>query len=201
MNQITSTGECIRSAFKTICLFLFTLLVMSCVILGCGREAISPVSPDEPIPVPGPVPPGPTPPVPPLPPAPGQEKVIVAVFGAPWCSACKSGIPEVQRQLKKLPASKLAQIDFRLYVPTGANSGSRPTQAVADQYKQILHLDLATAYVDPYRWTNYQDWVGSYLAIPAAAILDEKLNVLRRYPPGVGFSPPDIAHFAASQVK
>lgn len=162
------------------------LLIVLFVVVGCGRET-APVALNVPSPVP-------------VKPSPERGKVIVAVFGAPWCPACKSAIPEVQRQLKKLPDTKLAQIEFRLYVPTGANSANRPTQDVADQYKQTLGLDLATAHVDPWKWTLYQKWIGGSASIPAAAVLDDKENVLTRFRAGSQFDAQDIARFAASRV-
>lgn len=163
------------------------LVVFALIAFGCGRYE---PAPDPYVPVP--TPPGPCP-------APTQ-KVIVAVFGAPWCSACKTQIPKLDGALKKLPADVLARVEFRFYVTTGSNSAVAPTQAEATAYRNSLHLS-AQAMIDPWRWTNFKKWVGGALAIPGAAVLSGDEKLIRSFRGGVSFDISDIVETARKSLK
>lgn len=168
-------------------LFLGALILA---VVSCGVEKKQAVVPSpSPVPVPTPVP---------VPvPIPGAKKII-AVFGAPWCGACKTLLPELERELQGLPKTKRDEIDFRLYITTGATSSAKPTQDVAERYRDALGLS-ATAYIDPWYWTNYKAWVSKSLAIPAGVLQDEAGKVLRVYNAGNSFSPAKIVEDATNQ--
>lgn len=177
---------------------LFVAITFISVILGCGKQApapsnnlqspphispspVPPVSPQEPKPVP--------------PPLLLENKVIVAMFGAPWCGVCKSEFPNLQRVMQSLTPEQRARLDVRLYVPTGMDSQQPPTPEVAEWYRRSLGLSYATAYVDPWRWQLFRKWVSSKLAIPGGAVLSADEVVLKKYPPG-SFSVEKAVHEA-----
>lgn len=150
-------------------------------LLGCG----SAVPPSEPA-TPPVVMPTPVPTPDPLP-APDPKKVIMAVWGTPWCSACKSVLPQVEKAFAKLDAATQAKIEFRLYVPTGVRATDRPTDEVALAYRSSLHLDHSVAYIDPWNFTLYKHYKlagNSSPAIPAGAITKMDGTLIRRFPPG-----------------
>ncbi len=128
------------------------------------------------------------------------EKVIVAVFGAPWCSACKTQIPRLEAAILKLDKSIQERIDLRFYVTTGLNSNTAPNQDVADRYRNSLHL-TALAYPDPWKWQNFRKWVGGEFVIPGAAVLDPKEKVLKSFRGGATFEVSDISYAAKTAVQ
>lgn len=154
-------------------------------ILGCGLE-------------PGQRPDEVHPPIDPIKPEEGIEVVLV-VYGANWCSICKSELPEIQRELDKLPESVREKIAFKLYVPTGNTSATLPTQESADRYRDFLHLD-AEAVIDP-RWQHFKNMIGGSLALPAGAILDSEGKVKKAFKPGMAFIPSEIVQFAVALLS
>lgn len=156
-------------------LVLFAVLLLA----GCGKELVP-----GPAPIPGPGP---------IPEPEARERVVVAVFGAPWCSVCKVRLPEINRALVLLRAA--CDVELRLYLPTGERSHLPPTQSLAERYRDYLGLD-ASAHIDP-NWQFYRQWVSVALALPGAAVLDSKMNLLKSYPPMASFNARDIAAFAA----
>lgn len=124
-----------------------------------------------------------------------SKKVIVAVFGAPWCSACKNQIPELDKALLKLGAIN-EKIEFRFYVTTGTNSAVAPTQDIADRYRDSLHIS-ASSNIDPWKWKYFRAWVGGELLLPGAAILSHDQKVIKQF--RGGFNPSEVA-FAAKTI-
>jgi len=156
------------------------------VMVGCGQENLPSQRPEI-IPVA---------PVQPKPPAPGK-KVILAVFGAEWCTFCKRDLPAVQAEFDKLPADQKAQIEFRFYDVGSANR--KPTVETAERYRDSLHL-TALAFPDPWQWQLFRKWVGKNMAIPGGAVLDKDEKVLQSFVPGMSFIPKEIVRFAASKL-
>lgn len=169
-------------------------LIVAMLALSCGQTA-QPIVSTPPDVMPAPVPAPENPPTP----EPEKKKVILAVWGAPWCSVCKHVLPDVERELDALDKQTRDAIDFRLYVPTGNASNSQPTDAVALQYKAQLGLS-AVAYVDPWRWKLFKHWIGTSNAIPAGALIDVDGKLIRRFAPG-SLDPVDIVFYASEQVK
>lgn len=173
--------------------FVCAVLLIS--VLGCGTQSI-PVSPNVPPAVmPTPVPsPEPTPA-----PDPDDHKVILALWGAPWCSACHALLPKVEKELSKLDDGVRDLIDFRLYVATGQTATARPNDDVARAYVKELGLS-ATAYVDPWRFTLYSKYIGGSVAIPAGAVIEMDGTLIKKFAPN-RLNAKEIVQYAAEQVK
>jgi thiol-disulfide isomerase/thioredoxin len=132
---------------------------------------------------------------------PSTKSVTLALFGAPWCSECKTEMPAIQAQMNKLKNSQRAFIDVVLYVTTSGNPAVPPTQEVADQYKEIVHLH-GKAYPDEWRWKNFRNWVGGGFVLPGAAVLDAQGNVLKAFRAGPSsFVPSEIVAFAVKSTE
>jgi thiol-disulfide isomerase/thioredoxin len=148
-------------------------LIFTFALLSCGRHSVDP-EPFKPPVVTGP-----------------QTRVVVAIFGATWCSACKSEIPNLDARLKRLP--EFGQIDFRVYV-TDAQ-----TQVDCDKYTtRALHID-AKCYPDP-QGKTFRSWVGGSV-IPAVAVLTEDLKIIKAFRGGTGWDSTDIAASAVNALK
>lgn len=169
---------------KAVVTFLAILM-----LAGCGAESVGPQDPINPNPVIDPVKPDPQKPV---------VKSVIALFGAPPCSVCKSAFPDVQARLKNLPKDLRQTIDFRVYVTTGAGWSDPVNQQIADGYRDMLKLD-ATAYPDQ-GWKLFAEMVGGQRVIPAGAVLSAKTGkVLKRFRAGsTTFIPSEIVSFALS---
>lgn len=111
--------------------------------------------------------------------APDPQGVILAVWGAPWCSVCKRVLPDIQKELDRVGSEK---ITFRLYVPTGNSSGSRPNQSTTDSYRDYLKLKAEAVNDD--RWSVFKQTIGSGLALPAGAVFTQEMQVIEVFPPG-----------------
>jgi thiol-disulfide isomerase/thioredoxin len=168
---------------------LFAIALM--MAIGCGRTGTSSLPDIVPVPAPAPAP-DPEP-------SPLKKKVIVAVFGAPWCHFCHETLPRVQAQIEKLKVTEREAIDFRLYVISGATADRLADDKTTLAYQQSIGLNLAVAYSDV-RGAMFRKYVGGG-GIPAGAVIsiDEK-TVLRRYPGG-NLDPIDIASFAAREAS
>lgn len=173
------------SFFKSI------VVVFGLLLLGCGEPRLG--GGDALVPDPDPI-------IDLIPePDPEVSRVVVAVFGAPWCSACKKGLPAVQKELEKLPARTLRQIEFRAYITTGANSAAPPSDAQTKAYVGALGL-WAQPVSDPWRWTTFRQWVGPALSIPAASVVLPSGRVVRSFPAGAQFDPVSIVQTAVSLI-
>src|SRR3954470_24019700 len=51
----------------------------------------------------------------------GTRPVTLALWGAAWCSECKSDFPAIQAKLNELSEAQRKLISVDLYVPTAAN--------------------------------------------------------------------------------
>lgn len=167
------------------------ILLACLVVVACGRAGSADSVPPTVAPAPIPAPVKPDEPKP-------QKKVVLALWGAPWCHACHSLLPQVQEQLSKLSATTRAAIDFRLYVPTGLRPDSKPEDKVSIAYRDSLKLD-AVAYSDP-RWAWFRKCVGNEMAIPGGALLAaDGVTVLRRFYPGQ-LVPSEAVWYAAQEA-
>lgn len=126
-----------------------------------------------------------------------SNTVTVALFGAPWCSNCKTSFPQIQQEINALTPDKQSRVTLFLYVPTGRQAtDDKPTDAGAEEYRQALGLN-GKSKADP-KWKVFRRLVGDEQALPAAAILNEQGEVIKKYRGGDGFVSKDIVSFAAS---
>lgn len=166
--------------------------VLCAVVLatGCGREKVlnrtDPVDPAKPS---TPVPTGP-------------QNVSLVVFGAGYCEVCKSKFPEVDSLLKQFSADARGRVAVKLYVTSGAPASVKPTQELADSYKEHYLPGANSAQPDKWRWTLFKQLIPGKLDVPAAAVLDEKGNVLKTYVAGdTTFVPAEIVAFVGGKAK
>lgn len=132
---------------------------------------------------------------------PTGQNVTLLLFGAPWCTSCKSKLPELQRLLHAQPPSIQSKLAVVFYVTSAASPGEPPTQGVADTYAEYLHL-TATALPDPWRWQNFKKFIPGPMTVPAAAVLDAQGKRLRYYTASdTSFVPVEINRFVASQIS
>lgn len=158
-------------------------LALLLLLIGCGKEALPPVTPvpPDPIPVPQPSP---------------EKKVVLSVFGAPWCTPCKSALPKIQKELDALPVSERNAIEFRVYIETGPSNTTPPTQQDAERYKASLGLHSAIAIADPWKMQVFRKY-HSNLSIPAGVVTKLDGTALRAFPAPVDIQ--GIVDFAAVQ--
>ncbi len=132
---------------------------------------------------------------------PRGNQVTLALFGAPWCSECKTEMPAIQAELDKLSRTQASFVDVVLYVTTSGNPSVPPTQEVADQYRSVLHIK-AKALPDEWRWKNFRRMVGGSFVLPGAALLDSSGNVVRAFRAGpTDFVPSEIVSSAIKLTK
>ncbi len=132
---------------------------------------------------------------------PTKKTVTLALFGAPWCSECKTEMPAIQAEIDRLKASQRAFIDTVLYVTTSGNPSVPPTQEGAEQYREIVHIK-GRALADEWRWKNFRQWVGGGFVLPGAAILDAQGNVIKAYRAGpTTFIPSEIVAHAVRSIE
>lgn len=163
-------------------------------LTSCGRQNASTRSPLTD--------PGPVPTLPPTPPGPTGPKLQIYFFGNETCDDCKKVIPETQSIADALPPEQRARLVMTLLVScAGSPCNVKPTQEIADRYRDQLHLNFKAA-ADPWRWTWFRKFIPGKLQVPAAAVLDEKGEILRAFPAGsTSFVPSEIVQFAVSQLK
>jgi len=135
------------------------------------------------------------------PPGPKDSKhVSLIIFGAPWCSHCKTDFPEINTLLKNELTGRKRSVNGVMYVPTGNSAGEKPTQEAANQYRDFLKLDFE-ARIDEWPWKNFKKYIQNKPDLPAGIVFDEQGNVLKIFPPGkTTFVPQKIADFVKSQL-
>lgn len=117
------------------------------------------------------------------------------LFGADWCTNCKSQFPEIQRLINALPAEKKAGFKLVLYAVESADSVAATEESAAN-YRDLLKLN-ATAIPDPWRWKTFRKWVGG-TQLPGAAVTDVNGKVLRSFRAGATtFVPAEIVNYTA----
>lgn len=131
--------------------------------------------------------------------SPGSGSATLVVFGAGYCESCKHRFPELKRHLDAVPGKE--RLTVRIYLTAGSPPSVRPTQAMADDYRDHYFLGAQSA-PDPWRWQNFQRLLpGQRLEVPAAVVLSPSGAVLRTYTAGdTVFVPSDIAHFIRQQL-
>lgn len=146
---------------------------------------------------------------PPAPPTPTPTNFVsgkrtgLYVFGAGFCSKCKTQFPDLNRRLGELTSHERGLLNLKLYYVAGDPSNVRPTQDLADGYREN-YLPLAVALPDlPWRWFNFKALLPDVkLDVPAAVVLDENDQVIKRYPAGdTTFVPAEIASFVEARLK
>jgi thiol-disulfide isomerase/thioredoxin len=110
-------------------------------------------------------------------PLPKPDQYEVKIFSAPWCYPCKEQVPQVDA------AAKAKGVPLTVYIVSGYQPGTLPTQADADRYRQDLHLH-ALVETDP-KFLLYNRYVrqGNY-SVPMAAAVDSNGQVVRVFGPG-----------------
>lgn len=148
---------------------IFTnVLMVSFLLVGCGRQVTSGGG--------APSTPPPTDPV--------KAKFTLVLFGAPWCTNCKSEFPKINEGLKGELTKPSALIQGSLLVTSNATPSEKPTQEAADTYRNFLKMDFSAA-PDEWRCKKYKQWVKlTSCAIPAGVLLDDKENVVLTFEPG-----------------
>ncbi len=132
---------------------------------------------------------------------PQGKDITLALFGAPWCSECKTAMPAIQAELDALKPSVSAFVRTKLYVTTSANPSVPPTQQVADEYREAVHLK-GTTEPDPWRWTHFRKWIGGSFTLPAAVVLNDGGEVLRVFRAGpTTFVPTEIVSAAVEAIQ
>lgn len=166
---------------------LLLILVPVLILAGCGKQESQRQPP--PITTPG-------------------EKMTLVVFGAKYCEVCKSKFPEIQKLLNDLPADSKKRLSVKLYVTAGAPPDEHPTEEIAIQYRNDYMPGVTTVLPDlPWRCGNYQKILSDYkdkkkCIVPAAAVLNEKGETVKYFPPGNStFVSQEIVGFAKARVK
>lgn len=129
------------------------------------------------------------------------KPVTLALFGAPWCSECKTDMPAIQAKLDALSNTRRAYIEVLMYVTTSGNPAVPPTEEVAEQYMHAVHVK-GKPIADEWRWKNFRKLVGGNLALPGAAVLSADGTVLRSFRAGpTTFVPGDIVDFTVKATE
>ena len=170
-------------------LWLLTILVLA--LSGCGRYYAG----GQPA----------RPPATPTPPPTNfvGKRTSLFLFGAGFCTKCKTQFPDINHKLTEMPAHQRGLLDLKLYYVAGDPSNVRPTQDLADGYRDS-YLSLAVALPDlPWRWFTFRAMLpGVKLDVPAAVVLDEENQVIKRFTAGdTTFVPAEIVSFVESRLK
>ena len=143
------------------------------------------------------------PPVEPVtPPAIEGKRTTLTVFGAGFCSKCKTQFPELSQSISTMSAAEKKILDVKMYLVAGEPSNVHPTQDLADQYKDA-HFTVANSFPDlPWRWANFKiNMPGARLEVPAAVVSDENGQIIKRFPAGeTSFVPAEIFAFIQSRI-
>lgn len=132
----------------------------------------------------------------------GEKNVRLLVFGAHWCGTCSAELPKLQEELKARLGDQASRVNVELWVPTGKTPASRPTQAVAEEYREKVGLD-ASVHVDEWHWKQFKKlFPGVTPALPAGVLLTTEGTTLREFPPGeTTFVPSEIVSEVAKQLQ
>lgn len=116
-------------------------------------------------------------------PVPGDANYTLVLFGAPWCTNCKSEFPKINEGLKaELTSAK--KVNGLLLVTSNSNPAEKPTQEVANTYRDFLKMDFSAG-ADEWRCKRYKELVKlTSCAIPAGVLLDKGGNVVLTFEPG-----------------
>lgn len=110
------------------------------------------------------------------------KSVTLLLWGAFWCPNCSKDIPEIQKRLKNLNIE--GSYNLILYVPTGYNQLSKPTEEITKEYKEKIAFE-GDALPDPWFWVTYKKYFPNHTEqVPAAVLLDENNNVIQLFPSG-----------------
>lgn len=151
-------------------LLLFSLVAL--MLLGCGRAATKRgQEPSRP------------PDAPTTPTTTAAKTYTLRLFGAPWCTNCKSDFPKINDALRVELTAEKPRVKAELFVTTGDTASQRPTQEIATAYRDFLKLD-STAHVDEWPWKKFREQVQQDRKLPAAVVLDSDNNVIKVFIPG-----------------
>lgn len=107
-------------------------------------------------------------------------KTSLLVFSAPWCRACKKGLPELRGQLAK-DVGNAADLHTRYYVETGATPYDKPTVKSARDYGDKLGMSGQKFVADAWQWSRYVEYFGKAYALPAAVIISPAGKVTHKF--------------------
>ncbi len=131
------------------------------------------------------------------------KRTTLTVFGAGFCTKCKAQFPEINQLLSQLSAKERALLDIKLFYVAGEPSNVRPTQELAESYRDN-YFPLAQPEPDlPWRWANFKLMLpGVKLDVPAAVVSDENGQILKRFPAGdTTFVSAEISSFVEARLK
>lgn len=145
------------------------MIAMIFALVGCGKQQTGGSSqPTTPNPVP----------------QDGQSKYTLVLFGAPWCTNCKSEFPKINAALKTELTKAQPSLKGVLLITSNSTAAERPTQEAANAYRDFLKMDFSAA-PDEWRCKKYKETLKlTSCAIPAGVLLDDKGNVVLTFEPG-----------------
>lgn len=163
------------------------------VFMSCGKPPKRGGEPVQPTPPP-------TEPTDPSVPTPGGIKLTLRLFGAPWCTNCKSDFPKINEALRNELTGANASVRGELYVETGETPSKPPTEDIAKSYRDFLKLE-AVAYADDWPWKKFREQVQPDRKLPGAVVMDKDGNVLKVFIPGpTTFVAEEIVSFVKSKL-
>jgi hypothetical protein len=100
-------------------------------------------------------------------------KLHLYLFAAENCNPCRAELSQIGANLNTQLGSKMSEVQVVVYVTNGKDSGTPPTQAIADNFKQMIGFNFQ-AVPDPWNRTTYRRFYGlnSSGAIPAVVVTD-----------------------------
>lgn len=146
------------------------LVLAGLVLASCGEQRGGGGEPTTPPPT------GPT--------TPTEAEYTLVLFGAPWCTNCKSEFPKINEALKEELTKQGAKLAGSLLVTSNQTPAEKPSQEVANAYRDFLKLDFSAA-PDEWRCKKYKELVKlTSCAIPAGVLVDKNQNVVLTFEPG-----------------
>jgi len=133
-----------------------------------------------------------TPPVPPPITPPANLRTTLLLFSAGFCKVCKQVLPEIDAGLKDKP-----NLTTRLWLVAGDPANVHPTEAMALEYGKH-YAPSALAMPDAWRWIMFKNMVGSNLEVPAAVVLGEDGNIIKKFL-ATGFSSIDVVDYVGKR--
>lgn len=157
-------------------------------LISCGKPpkrrsdpVTPPDNPTEPTPTPTPV----------------ETKLILRIFGAPWCTNCKTDFPKINEALAKELA---AGVRGEIYVETGTSPSVAPTAEDAQSYRDRVATNFSP-FADEWPWKQFRKQVQPERKLPAAVVMDKDGNILKVFNPGpTTFVVDEVVAYVKSQL-